>query len=50
VAPEELWRRGAGRRADKADLVPSGENLALGVNYYRRSLYNWRQREATSFG
>lgn len=28
MAPEELGRGGAGRRADKADLVPSGESLA----------------------
>lgn len=40
MAPEELGRGGAGRRADEADLVPPGESLALGVNYHRRSLYN----------
>lgn len=46
MAPEELGRGGAGRRADEADLVPSGESLALWVNYHRRSLYKWSQTEA----
>ncbi len=46
MAPEELGRRGAGRRADEADLIPSGESLALRVNYHRRSLYNQSQTEA----
>lgn len=39
MAPEELRRGRAGRRADKADFIPSGEGLALGADYHRRSLY-----------
>lgn len=46
MAPEELRRGGAGRWADEADLVPSGESLALGVNYHRWSLYSWSQAQA----
>lgn len=46
VAPEELRGGGAGRRADKADLVPAGKSLALWVNYHSRGLYNWSQTEA----
>lgn len=45
MAPEELGRGGAGRRADEADLIPSGESLALWVNYHRRSLYDWSEAE-----
>lgn len=45
MAPEKLWRGGAGCRADKADLVPAGKSLALWVNYHRRGLYNWSQTE-----
>lgn len=45
MAPEELWRGGAGRRADEADLVPVGEGLALWVNYDRWGLCNWSQTE-----
>lgn len=46
VAPEKLRRGRAGRWADEADLIPAGENLALGVNYHRWGLYNWSQTEA----
>lgn len=46
MAPEELGRGGAGCRADEADLIPSGESQALGVNYHRRSHYSWSQTEA----
>lgn len=44
VAPEEPGRRGAGSQADEADLVPSGESPALGVNHHRRSLYDWEAK------
>lgn len=34
VAPEEMWGGGAGRRADEADLVPSGEGSAPRLNFH----------------
>lgn len=46
IAPEELRRGRAGRRADEADLVPAGESLALSVNYHGWSLYNLSQTDA----
>lgn len=49
VAPEKLRRGRAGRWADEADLVPAGENLALGVNYHSWGLCNWSQTEAESW-
>lgn len=47
-APDELGRGEAGRRADEADLIPSGEGLGLGVNYYRRSLCGWRVKNKSN--